>query len=316
MAERAENGPFTGFEEFCRRMAGKELNRRAVESLIKAGAFDSLGLCRKALIQSVDMVMESVAADGKRNIDGQIDLFCMGEEDDAPQAGIALPDVPEFTRAELMAMERETTGLYLSGHPMDEYRDAARRAGAVAIGAILSDFSAEDGPRRFEDNQHVTVAGVVAAQRTRTTRTGSLMSYIQLEDDSGTMELLAFQNALDAGGGYVAEGAALIVRGRISVRDEKEPQLMVDGIRPISDLNPVGSDAPPPAKKKLWVKLPGRDCAAFRRIELILEMFPGDDQMIVYLEDAKRKLGHDCVLHPALIQELRELLGDENVIVK
>ncbi|NCB50727.1 MAG: DNA polymerase III subunit alpha [Clostridia bacterium] len=316
MAEREENGPFTGFQEFCRRMEGKELNRRAVESLVKAGAFDSLGLCRNALIQVVDKVIECISADGKRNIDGQLDLFCIGEEKASPEAGIVLPDVPEFSSRELMAMEKETTGLYLSGHPMDEYRDAARRAGAVAIGSIMSDFSAEDGPKRFADNQIVTVAGVVSSQRTRTTRTGSLMSNIQLEDDSGTMELLAFQKALDSGGGYVSDNAALIVKGRISVRDEKEPQLMVDSIRPISDLNPVGSDSPPPAQKKLWVKLPNQDSDAFRRVELILEMFPGKDQMIIYLEDTRARLGHDCVIHEALLAELREILGDENVVVK
>jgi DNA polymerase-3 subunit alpha len=314
-AEREANGPFTGFEEFCRRMAGKELNRRAVESLIRAGAFDSLGCRRKALIQVVDKVMESIAADGKRNIDGQIDLFGMGEEEPA-DAGIALPDVPEFSKRELMAMEKETTGLYLTGHPMDEYRDAVRRAGAVAIGAIMSDFSADDGPKRFEDNQPVTVAGVVAAQRTRTTRTGSLMSNIQLEDDSGTMELLAFQKVLDSGGGYVADNAALIVKGRISVRDEKEPQLVAESIRPISDLNPVGSDAPPPRENKLWVKLSSQDSPAFRRLELILEMFPGNDRMIIAFSDTGKRLGTSCVIHDALTTELREMLGDGCVVIK
>lgn len=316
MAEREENGPFTGFEEFCRRMAGKELNRRAVESLVRSGAFDSLGGTRKSLMQGMDKVLESVAAEGKRNIEGQLDLFGSGDGETAPGAGIALPDVPEFSRSELMAMEKETTGLYLTGHPMDEYRDAARRAGAVAIGAILSDFSDEEGPRRFEDNQLVTVAGVVAARRTRTTRNNSLMCYIQLEDDSGTMEMLAFQKALDSGGGYVADNAALIVKGRISVRDEKEPQLVVDSIRPISDLNPVGSDVPPPAEKKLWVKLPSQDSAAFRRLQLILEMFPGGDRMIVCFGDTGKRLGTTCVIHEALTEELREMLGDGSVVIK
>ncbi|HBR09385.1 MAG TPA: DNA polymerase III subunit alpha [Clostridiales bacterium] len=316
MAERDENGPFPGLEEFCRRMAGKELNRRAVESLIRAGAFDSLAFKRKALMQVVDRVMEGVACDGKRNIDGQLDLFDMGGEEPGANTGITLPDVPEFSRRELMAMEKEVTGLYLTGHPMDEYRDAARRAGAVAIGAILSDFASEAGPARFADNQPVTVAGVVAAQRTRTTRNNSLMSYILLEDDSGTMELLAFQKALDAGGGYIAENAALIVKGRISVRDEKEPQLVVDSIRPISDLNPMGSDDPPLPERKLWVRLPSRDCAQFRRIELLLEMFPGDDRMIIFFEDTKKRLGAECVIHDALVAELREMLGEKSVVIQ
>ncbi|MFR3290720.1 MAG: hypothetical protein ACLTSG_10935 [Lachnospiraceae bacterium] len=136
MQERAENGPFTGFEEFCRRMSGKELNRRAVESLIKAGAFDSLGCRRKALMQMTDGVLECIASDGRRNIDGQLDLFGLDEAGE-PGGGssVPVPDVAEYSSRELMAMERETTGLYLSGHPIDDYREAARRAGAVSIGA-------------------------------------------------------------------------------------------------------------------------------------------------------------------------------------
>ena len=321
MAERAENGRFGSLEDFCRRMNGRELNRRAAESLIRAGAFDYTGATRKAMLQTLDRIMEAVAADGRQRIEGQLDLFSLDAQDgDArPDAGgIAMPDVGEFTRGELMAMEKETTGLYLSGHPMDDYRDAARRAGAVAIGAVMGDFSGEDGPRRFADNQLITVAGVVDSFRTRTTKSGSLMSYIQLEDDSGAMELIAFQRALDSGGGYVANNAALIVRGRISVRDEKEPQLMVDSIRPLTDVGEAQTPAAPAEEpaRKLWVKLPGRESPQFRRLELLLEMFPGHDKMIVCFADSGKRLGADCVIHDALVAELRGLFGEGNVVVR
>jgi DNA polymerase-3 subunit alpha len=213
-------------------------------------------------------------------------------------------------------MEKETTGLYLSGHPMDGYREAARRAGAVPIGSIMGDFSSEEGPRRFQDNQMVTVAGVVESARTRTTKNNSLMSYIQLEDDTGSMELIAFQRALDSGGGYVQENAALVVKGRISVRDEKEPQLMVESIRPISDLNEPGAKLPPPKEKKLWVKLKSADDPELERIRLILTMFPGKQQMILYFEREKKRVGAECLIHEGLILELEERLGKENVVVK
>ena len=146
MDERRENGPFKSLEDFCRRMSGKELNRRAIESLIRSGAFDSLGATRKSMMAVLDNVLEGIASDGRRNIEGQMDLF--GGEEPALTA-IAMPQMEEYSRAELMAMERETTGLYLTGHPMDEYREAARSAGAVSIGAILSDFANEAGPERF-----------------------------------------------------------------------------------------------------------------------------------------------------------------------
>ena len=172
------------------------------------------------------------------------------------------------------------------------------------------------------------MAGVVAGVKTRPTKNRSLMSYITLEDDTGTMELIAFQRVLDRSGEFIQDNAALIVKGRISVRDEKEPQLMVDTIRPISDADAVRS-APEGAKgnaarrtpggyagMKLWVKLPSADDARMKRIELILEMFPGTQQLVIYCEREKKKLTARCLIHDALIDELKEMLGDENVVVR
>ena len=314
--EREENGAFTDFEDFCRRMYGKELNRRAVENLIRSGAFDSMGYKRKALMQICGPVLEAVSRSEKENISGQFDLFGGGLDESPAPAKIAIPNVEEYSAQEKMQMEKETTGLYLTGHPMDQYKDAARRAGAVSVGAVMNDFAAEDGPRSFSDGQYVTLAGVVASIRTRTTKNNSLMSYVQLEDDTGTMELVVFQRALDNGGGYLAENNAVIVRGRISARDEKEPQLTVDTIRPISDLNAPASSAPPPPAQKLWVKLPSLSDPRLKRIELILTMFPGNNQLIIYGEQEKKRVGSPCLIHEGLILELEEMLGKENVIVK
>ena len=186
----------------------------------------------------------------------------------------------------------------------------------MSLGSVMGDFASEDGPRRFEDGQSITVAGVVASYKTRTTRNNTLMSYINLEDDSGSMELMAFQRALDTGGSYVRDNAAIIVKGRISVRDEKEPQLMVDSIRPISDLDALGTNAPPPREPKLWIKVKSTEEPVLKRIKLILTMFPGRQQMIVYCEKEKKRIGAACIIHQALLDELKELLGEENVVVK
>ncbi|MGN0982038.1 MAG: DNA polymerase III subunit alpha [Candidatus Limivicinus sp.] len=316
VAERRENGPFRSFEDFCRRINGKDLNRRAVENLIRAGAFDSMGYKRRALLDIAGAVLDSISQSLRDNIAGQMGLFGDAELEGNAPAAIPIPQVEEFSPMELMAMEKETTGLYLSGHPMDGYRDAVRRIGAVPLGAVMADFTAEDGPRRFADNQNITVAGVVAAAKTRTTRSNTLMSYIQLEDDTGTMELMAFQKALDKGGIYVKENAAIIVKGRISARDEKEPQLMVDSIRPISDVDALGASVPPPAEKKLWVKLKSQDDPELKRIQLLLTMFPGSQQMILYCQAENKRIGARCLIHEGLVAELKERLGDANVVVK
>ena len=316
VAERRENGPFKSFEDFCRRINGKDLNRRAVENLIRAGAFDSMGYKRRALLDIAGAVLDSINQSLRDNIAGQMGLFGDAELDGNAPAAIPIPQVEEFSPMELMAMEKETTGLYLSGHPMDGYRDAVRRIGAVPLGAVMADFAAEDGPRRFADNQNITVAGVVAAAKTRTTRSNTLMSYIQLEDDTGSMELMAFQKALDKGGIYVKENAAIIVKGRISARDEKEPQLMVDSIRPISDVDALGVNVPPPAEKKLWVKLKSQDDPELKRIQLLLTMFPGNQQMILYCQAENKRIGARCLIHEGLVAELKERLGEANVVVK
>ena len=219
-------------------MNGKEFNRRAFENLIRAGAFDSMGYRRRALLTILDDVVNTITRESRDNISGQIDLFGNWDEtaDDPGRDSIPLPDVEDFTPRERMAMEREMTGLYLSGHPMDEYRDAVRRVGAVPIGAILSDFANETGPERFADNQTVVLAGVIASHRTRTTKNNSLMSYVVLEDDSGSIELIVFQKVLDTAGSYIVDNQAVLVRGRISLRDEKDAQIVVESLRPISDI--------------------------------------------------------------------------------
>ena len=270
-----------------------------MENLIRAGAFDSMGYKRRALLDIAGAVLDSINQSLRDNIAGQMGLFGDAELEGNAPAAIPIPQVEEFSPMELMAMEKETTGLYLSGHPMDGYRDAVRRIGAVPLGAVMADFAAEDGPRRFADNQ-----------------TNTLMSYIQLEDDTGSMELMAFQKALDKGGIYVKENAAIIVKGRISARDEKEPQLMVDSIRPISDVDALGASVPPPAEKKLWVKLKSQNDPELKRIQLLLTMFPGSQQMILYCQAENKRIGAKCLIHEGLVAELKDRLGDANVVVK
>jgi DNA polymerase-3 subunit alpha len=317
MAERRTGGPFGDFEEFCQRMYGGDLNRRALESLIKCGGFDSFGVKRRQLMMVCEPVLDSVAEAKRKNVDGQLDLFGLSDPSQKQAEGhrLTLPDVPEYSQRDLMTMEREVTGLYLTGHPMDEYARAVKRLGAVSIGKIIADFTKEGGNTDFRDDQQVTIAGVISAVKTKTTRNNSLMAYITLEDGTGSMELLAFQRALDTGGIYVKDNLPVYITGKISARDEKEPQLVADTIRPLSDLDPMPGEEVP-LERKLYVKVPSESCDAYERLKLILVMFPGDDQLVLYFEDTKKKRGAKCVIHEALIRELADMFGQENVVVK
>ena len=313
LEERTKNGPFTDFMDFCDRMFDHDLNRRVLESLIKAGAFDRMGCRRSQLMQVFGQVLDGIAASRKRNVEGQMDLFGFGggEGESAPLPALHLPDIPEYSPQELMTMEKEVTGLYLTGHPMDAYREMARKRGAVTIGSILNDFDREEGPTRFRDGERVTVAGVISTYRTRTTRNNTLMAYVNLEDDTASMELLCFARVLGESGGYIRENNAVLVTGRISVRDEKEPQIMVDSIVPL------GQEPQPQEKpQRLYIRMPSREDPRLRKVELVLSFFPGEDQAVLYFADTKKRYGTRCLLHPALIQDLKERLGEENVVVK
>jgi DNA polymerase-3 subunit alpha len=216
------------------------------------------------------------------------------------------------------------------------YRDVAAKLGATSIGAILDDYAKPDQPHTYQDGQTVILAGVVASARTRTTKNNTLMCYVVLEDDTGSIEIVAFQRVLDVGGCYLSENNTVFCVGRISVRDEKDPQLMLDQVRPMSDLaddtaiawarqnafQGRGRQGAPqrtpvaPEKQTLWVKLPSQDDPAFHRLELILTMFPGSEPLVVYFEDSKKRLGARCLHHEALIEELQEMVGCENVVIR
>ena len=314
LEERVKHGPFTDFMDFCDRMFDHDLNRRVLESLIKAGAFDRMGCRRAQLMQVFGQVLDGIAASRKRNVEGQMDLFGFGggEGESTPLPTLHLPDIPEYTPQELMTMEKEVTGLYLTGHPMDAYREIARKRGAVTIGSILNDFDGEEGPQRFRDGERVTVAGVIATYKTRTTRNNTLMAYVNLEDDTASMELLCFSRVLGESGGYIRENSAVLVTGRISVRDEKEPQIMVDTIAPLNQ----GEVQQQEKESRLYIRMPSRQDPRMRKVELVLSFFPGEGQAVLYFEDTKKRYGARCLIHPALIQDLKERLGEENVVVK
>ena len=313
LEERVKHGPFTDFMDFCDRMFDHDLNRRVLESLIKAGAFDRMGCRRSQLMQVFGQVLDGIAASRKRNVEGQMDLFGFGggEGESTPLPALHLPDIPEYTPQELMTMEKEVTGLYLTGHPMDAYREIARKKGAVTIGSILNDFDGEEGPQRFRDGERVTVAGVIATYKTRTTRSNTLMAYVNLEDDTASMELICFSRVLGESGGYIRENNAVLVTGRISVRDEKEPQIMVDTIVPLNQ-----NEAPQEKEPRLYIRMPSRQDPRMRKVQLVLSFFPGKGQAVLYFEDTKKRYGARCLIHPALIQDLKERLGEENVVVK
>ena len=315
---RETDGPFVSFLDFCKRMLEQDMNKRMLESLIRAGAFDAMGLRRSQLLDAYEQLLDSLTRNKRKNLEGQFDLFSQTEDGSEPTVELVLRDLPEFSPQELMTMEKEVTGLYLSGHPMDAYRKLARNHGAIPIASVLEDFAQPDGPTRFQDGERINLAGVVSAAKTKTTKNNSLMAYVTLEDDTGSMELLAFSRVLEESGNYLQVNLPILVYGRISVRDEKAPQLMCDRVTPLNQVpdQPLHPGNPAERTGKLYLRFDNENDPRFQRIKNLLILFPGNQQAVLYLSDTGRRLGARCQLHPALLEELRELLGEENVVLK
>jgi len=315
-AERSCCGPFRDMEDFCRRMQGADLNKRAMENLIKCGACDCFGLKRSQMVRMYESVMDSVAAAAKKNLSGQMGMFDMPDDDDISGAPtIKVPDIAEYSRREIMEMERETTGLYLSGHPMDEYREYLRRLRVPSIAQVMESVAADDG--RFRDEQEITVAGVVQNVKTKTTRNNTMMAYVTLEDASAPMELLVFSNALTRFGTLLKEGTVILVDGRLSVRDEKDPQIIVNNVRELN-MEPVAEQQSMDLRgyQKLYLKIPSENAPQYPIVKAILEMFPGQTPAVLFFADTRARRGTTCLLDEGMIQELKELLGDDAVVLQ
>ena len=311
-AKREEGGPFHSLEDFIQRMGEGELNKRAVENFIKCGAMDCFGYHRSELLAVYDTMMDSIASSRKRNIEGQMGLFAMLEDDDKA-AAIPIPKLDEMKKADLMALEKETTGIYLSGHPMDDYRAFLRNTHVISMGKLL------DEENTYQDDQIVSVAGIVQDVKMKTTRNNSMMAYVTVEDDTGSLEMLAFSNVLNQYASLLRENQPVVITGRLSLRDDKDPQIVINRVRHISDFSKQ-EEMPrlevPAQEQTLYLRIESQECPLFSKIRAILNMFPGSSKTVVYFADTKRRAGTTCALDKRMLRELEALLGAENVVIK
>ena len=314
-AKREEGGPFKSLEDFIQRM-GDEINKRAVENFIKCGAMDCFGHHRSELLAVYDRMMDAIASTRKKNLEGQIGLFSLLEDEDEA-ASIPIPKLPEMSKGEMLNLEKETMGIYISGHPMDAYRSLLRNTHVVHIADLM------DEEKNFQDDQIVSVAGIVQAVKMKTTRSNSMMAYVTVEDDTASMEMLAFSNVLNQYGGYLKENSPVVVTGRLSIRDEKDAQIVINRARPMSDFANQEPEPEPEVPQQnrihqgtLYLRLPGEDQKLYPKIKAILNMFPGESGVVLFFEDTRQRRGTRCVIMDSMLQELKNVLGEANVVLK
>ena len=319
--EERQEKPYTSLYDFCKRMHGTELNRRTVESLITAGAFDNLGSNRRSLVEATEGVLKSIESDSRKNLDGQIDLFSMmsGTHDTSATDSYEIKPCPEYTHAELLQQEKEVSGLYLSGHPLDAYREQSAQFATHTIKALTG----EDA--NVPDNSHVRIVCTIVKSKMVTTKTNSMMAYTSVEDLTGTMEVIVFPRTLETFRDVLHDNAVVVIEGRLSIREDEPARLVAESISPIEGYNPVRPQANRPnqmrdAARRLYVRLPSRTSPEYAKVVNLLEIFDGDMPVIFYLEDTKQKLAAPRRLytsgHPLFFEELQRIVGEKNVATK
>ena len=315
VAERRAAGEFTSFYNFCKRMAGRDLNRRAIESLVKCGALDGLGNNRREMLLAVERVLDSLEADKRRNVEGQMGFF------DAPgsaQGGEPpLEKTEDFSAADKLNMEKEVTGMYLSGHPMAAYAGLYQEGGYARMDEILQS-AGERETGRYQDGQWVTLLGMVVGVRKKATKNNAQMAFVSLEDMYGAITALVFPKVLEQYGSLLYEGAVVAVQGKLSFTEDKAPELVCQSLGKPADPVSVKAPAGKPVRPGLYLRLSSQKDPRYDKAMRYIAVFDGGaTDLYLTFQDTGKLLRAPAKfrveINRPLLRALKELLGAENV---
>ena len=315
LIQERERRPFSDLVDFCTRMRQGELNKRVMEGLIKSGALDEFGFHRRQLLLGYEALLESVNRENRQNLSGQINLFDLSEE--PVSVGKILPEVDEFDLFQILQQEKESTGVYLTGHPLSRYQNFIKRRKLPEI----SFFSDEE--EHHLDNQGVTLVALVAAKKLKITKQNETMAFITLEDMTGSMEMLVFPKVLALYSSLLREGEAVVVTGRLSTREDEEPKIICEKVtRPEELFSPEEAAGRSASGKRtgLFLLCPGMEEPATVKARELLAAFPGKTPVYFRFRDsgkmllAPKELWAD-VSEPVL-RKLRSVLGEDCVVYR
>ena len=244
IVKERSHGPFTDIFDFATRACGESVNKRTVESLIKAGALDGLGHNRAELLSVYEQLMDDAAQKKRQNLTGQLSLFDLAATGGgAAQPPFRIPSLPEHPRKVLLSMEKEMTGVYITGHPLDEVRDLLG-SGFTTVAQVIEDADSESRGQEY-DGLSVSMAGILTQCRGKVTKKGSMMGFLVLEDLTGSIEGLVFPKAYEKYAPMLSSDSLVVVDGKLSFREEEEPKLLVDAVRPLNTANAAIKAASP-----------------------------------------------------------------------
>ncbi len=342
-------GEFTSLQDFCKRLYTGGMNSRSLESLIKCGALDELGANRRQMLSMAKSVMDDLEYEKRKNMDGQLSLF-EAAPDVKASSSVMTPDLPDFSLTELLNMEKEMAGMYLSGHPLTEYEWYAKKVKVDRIGDIITG----EGNRGYRDGDRVRILCIVSKYRTQITKSNQMMAFLTVEDRSGSLELIVFPKTLTQYGSMLYEGAVVSVIGTVSCREDEDSKILVNTVEKVEKGQSPYTDKPvqsstafqphtaselvvsdkQPAKassqstqslsldkaKSLYLKVDTKDGVLFNKAVRLIEIFDGPTPVFFYLEQDKKVLRAPnsmwVSLNEVLISELKHQLGEGSVKVK
>ncbi len=304
--ERKRRGPFTNLQDFITRDEKGEINKRVIESFIKAGAFDSLGGTRKQYMSAYIQILDHIHHDKKNTMAGQMSLFDLVDEGEKKNYDVQLPDVGEYSRQLLLSFEKEVLGIYVSGHPLQEEEQLWKRI----ITHTTSDFyrDEESGRTRVTEGMQVTIGGMIADKKIKYTKNNQVMAFLQVEDLVGMTEVIVFPKTYERYADRITEDNKVFLTGRVAIEDEKDGKLICESIRGFDEIG-----------GKVWIKFPTMEDYR-RQQEGLFEKtarFEGKDQLVIYIEDTKvmkvLPAGYNVKAGEELMEELKRSYGEANI---
>ena len=306
--ERKNGGPFSNLKDFIERLSGKEVNKRTIESFIKSGAFDSLGGTRKQFMVVYVQILDQVNRERKYSMTGQLSLFDIVSDDQKSEFDIPLPDVGEYEKETKLAFEKEVLGVYLSGHPLEDYEEKWRKN----ISRTTLDFQLDDetGRTKVHDGAKEIVGGMITNKTIKYTKTNKVMAFITLEDLVGSVEVVIFPRDFEKNQMYLNEEAKVFIKGRVSEEDDAPSKLICEQVIPFAQ-----------TRKELWLQYPDKETYLQQEgmLQDILKVSEGMDEVIIYCkkEKAVKRLpkGWNVTADEVLLSRLTNYLGESCVKV-
>ena len=322
--KKRKNGDFTAFDKFVSAMADSDLNKRTLESLIKCGAFDSLGVTRSSLLNCYESIVDAELDNKHSNVAGQFDLFSLGFGDAEVQApAYQYPDIPEFSLRELLVLEKESSGMYFSGHMVDNYSRHIADLKVDKISEILDDFS-EDAVvtnPKYKDKSSVKIAGIITTKKTKVTKNGSTMAYVTLEDRFAEMEIVVFAKQYTSFYSELYVDNAVCISGNISAEEGEEPKLLLSGVEkliPNSTYAEEKSDEPD-KKQIVYIRVADQKDERIPLIYRISALNRGDAQIVLFDDSTRKSLAMKNILvdpSDKVISKLRDIFGQNDVVLR